>query len=302
MNNQNKVWTGIGLAVLAALIWSGNFIIARGEATKIPPISLAFYRWFTASIIIAPIAFQKFKSEITVVKKSLHHLFWTALFGVTLFNTFVYIAGHYSPAINLALIGTTSSPVMSIILARIFLKEHITPLRITGLVLCIIGILLLLSKGSWETLQHFRFTPGDWWILAAALAFAIYNIFVRTKSAGISAVNFSFVTFILGTLIIFPFYIWELTTSAFVQWDLNLVLSILYLAIGASVISFLCWNAAIARLGAGRASLFGNLIPIFSTIEAVLILNEKISSIQIISGFLVIGGLVLANLVLSKKS
>lgn len=302
MNNQNKVWTGIGLAVLATLIWSGNFIVARGEATKIPPVSLNFYRWLCASVLIAPFAIKKFQQEFDAVKKSIKFLAFSALFGISIFNSLVYIAGHYSSAINLALIGTTSSPIMSIILAKYFLKERIGTLRIIGLVICIVGILLLISGGSWDKLSHFRFTPGDWWILGAALCFAVYNTSVKRKPASISPVNFLFSTFIIGTIILLPFFFWELNISSAPQWDLNLVLSILYLGAGASVISFFCWNAAIARLGAGRASLFGNLIPIFSTVEAVLILNEKISSIQIISGLLVIGGLVLANLVLTKKS
>jgi drug/metabolite transporter (DMT)-like permease len=93
-----------------------------------------------------------------------------------------------------------------------------------------------------------------------------------------------------------PFYIWEITHSIPIVWNESLLLIILYLGIGTSVIAFLCWNAAIARLGAGRTALFGNLIPVFSGFEAVLILNEKISFIHIFSGALVITGLVIATL------
>jgi drug/metabolite transporter (DMT)-like permease len=72
--------------------------------------------------------------------------------------------------------------------------------------------------------------------------------------------------------------------------------AILYLGIGASVICFLIWNKAIVALGSGRTALFGNLIPVFSSIEAVFLLNEKITSIHIISFILVVAGLVIANL------
>jgi hypothetical protein len=79
------------------------------------------------------------------------------------------------------------------------------------------------------------------------------------------------------------------------QWSWSLFSVILYLGAGTSVIAFLCWNIALQKLGAGRTVLFGNLIPIFSTLEAVWLLGEEITNIHIISGVLVIAGLVLAN-------
>lgn len=294
------IYKGILFAVLAAIIWSGNFIVARGVIDQVPPIGLAFFRWFTASIIIFPLAIRKFKAEKSIVLKNWKYFFWVSLTGITLFNTLIYVAGHYSPAINLALIGTTSSPVFATILAAIFLKEKIKALRIVGMVICISGIILLLSGGSIERLINFRFSTGDLWVLAGALAFAIYNTLVRKKPREISAVNFLFVVFSFGTMLLFPFYLWEAYNTEPVAWNWQLILIILYLGVGASVICYLLWNAAIARLGSSRTALFGNLIPIFSTLEAVWILHEEFTMIHLISGILVIAGLVIANLYQTK--
>src|SRR5262245_17399249 len=128
--NRSKLLAGAGLAILATFIWSGNFIVARGVIHEIPPVTLAFFRWFTASVFMIPIAWKQIRSEWPLVKKHFPYFFWIALSGIALFNTFIYVAGHYSPAINLALIGTTSSPIMSIILARIFLKEKVSWLQV----------------------------------------------------------------------------------------------------------------------------------------------------------------------------
>jgi drug/metabolite transporter (DMT)-like permease len=294
--SKKELYIGIGLAILATIIWSGNFIVARGVIKQIPPVGLAFYRWATASLIMLPLAWNRFREEKPVILQHKSYFFWTALTGVSLFNTFVYIAGHHSPAINLALIGTTTSPVFAIILAAIFLKERIRPLRIVGLLLCLSGIVWLLSQGSWERLKAFHFSAGDGWILLGALSFAIYNILVRRKPAGVHPLNFLFTVFTIGTLIIFPFYLIELTRANPIDWSVNLVLIILYLGVGASVLAFLCWNMAIARLGAARTALFGNLIPVFSILEAVLILDEKITMVHVLSGALVIAGVVIANL------
>src|SRR5690242_1125219 len=130
---------GIGLALLAVIIWSGNFVVARAVFKQIPPVSLAFYRWLLASILITPFVLKKIKGEWPVIKRSWIYLFFAALTGIALFNTFVYIGAHYSTAINLTLIGTTSSPIIAVILAAIFLKEPIGWLKSTGMLLCILG-------------------------------------------------------------------------------------------------------------------------------------------------------------------
>lgn len=291
-----NIYTGMGLAILATLIWSANFVIARGISKQIPPVSLAFYRWLLASIIILPFAIKQFKTEWPVVIRSWRYLFFIAVTGVTMFNTFVYIGGHYTSAINLTLIGTTTSPVIAVILARIFLKEQIGWLKATGMILCIAGVLFLLLKGDIQNALSLKFTQGDLWVLAAAMAFAIYHTLVRKKPAGISPVNFLFVIFSLGTILLFPFWLYEINDAVPVKWSADLLLIILYLALGASVLCFLIWNIAINRLGASRTALFGNLILVFGSIEAVLILNEPFTWIHIVSMVLVFSGIVIANL------
>ncbi len=298
-HSKKEIYVGASFAVLATIIWAGNFIVARGVANKIPPISLAFYRWATASILILPIAYKKMKTEWYLVKKHLSYFLFTAAMGVALFNTFVYIAGHSTSAINMALIGTTSSPVFVIIIAALFFQEKIHLIRIAGLIFCIAGIIVLLSKGSWGTLLTFRFGTGDLWVLLGAFAFALYNIMVRRKPKEMSPVNFLNVLFCFGTLMLLPFFLIEKSVSTAVKWDGNLIAVVLYLGLGASVISFLLWNAAIQKIGAVRTSLFGNLIPIFASIEAIWLLGESLTYVHLVSGSLVLIGLIMAN---SKKA
>jgi drug/metabolite transporter (DMT)-like permease len=293
---NNHIVQGILLAIAATLLWSGNFIISRAVNADIGPISLAFYRWLTATIIIAPFAWKKIKVEKNLVLANKRYLFFVSLTGIALFNTFVYIAGHTTSAINMALIGTTSSPIFATLLAFIFLKEKVGQFRLIGMLICIAGIVLLISNGSLEKLAAFHFTKGDLWILAGAFAFAIYNVLVRKKPSAISATHFLLILFGMGTLMLFPFYVGELFLLPATRWNPTLIGSILYLGAGTSAIAFLCWNMAIQKLGAGRTVLFGNLIPVFSIIEAVLILGEKMSTAHLISGTIVILGLTIANI------
>jgi drug/metabolite transporter (DMT)-like permease len=189
---------------------------------------------------------------------------------------------------------------MATIMAGIFLKEKIGWMKLTGLFLCIVGVLFLLSKGNFRHLLTLKFSTGDLWVLAAAFCFAVYNTMVKKKPTSISSMNFLFVVFSVGTLLLLPFYVWEINGTAQVIWNTNLFLVILYLGIAASVICFWIWNIAISKLGAARTILFGNLIPIFSSIEAVLLLNEQFTWIHVVSMILVFTGIVLANLRLSR--
>jgi drug/metabolite transporter (DMT)-like permease len=223
-----------------------------------------------------------------------------ALSGVALFNTFVYIGAHYTSAINLALIGTTSSPIMAIILARIFLKEKIGWNKLAGLILCITGVLFLLSRGDFRNLVNFHFSTGDIWVLIAAFCFAVYNTLVKKKPMAVSPLNFLFVIFSLGTIMLLPFYIWEMEHTQTVSWNFNIVSAIVYLGVVASAFCFWIWNITIHQLGAARTALFGNLIPVFSSLEAVLILHEEFTWVHVVSMVIVFAGILLANLRVSK--
>ena len=293
---EKNIYTGIGLAILATVIWSGNFIVARAVNKTIPPISLNFYRWLLAALIILPFAYKGFIKEWPAIRRSWHYLFWISLAGVALFNTFVYVGAHYTSAINLALIGTTSSPIMSVLFARIFLKERVGLLRLAGMIVCLAGVLFLLSNGDLQSLLSLQFGKGDLWVLLAAFCFAVYNTLVKKKPPAISPVSFLFSIFSFGSLLVLPFCIWELSTTGAVTWNSQAIFSVIYLGLGASVICFWIWNIAIGHLGAGRTALFGNLIPVFSSIGAVLLLDEKITPVHIISFILVVAGLAIANL------
>ncbi|HMR93153.1 MAG TPA: DMT family transporter [Chitinophagaceae bacterium] len=300
MTSSRQIYTGIGLALLTVIIWSGNFVVARSVIRQISPVTLAFFRWATASVIILPFAWQYCRRDWPAIRQSATYLLLTALFGITLFNTFIYAGGHYTTAINLALVGTTASPIIALVLARIFLKEKIGWFKLTGLILCIAGVLFLLSQGSWDRLRHFHFTTGDKWVLLGALCFAIYTVLVRKKPKAISGVSFVCVLFCMGTLLLLPAYLWEAQHAAPVVWDTDLALIILYLGLGASVICYLCWNIAIRHLGAGRTALFGNLIPIFSSAEAALLLGEKFTWLHVVSMVLVFSGILIANIKAGK--
>ena len=119
---------------------------------------------------------------------------------------------------------------------------------------------------------------------------------MKKKPAALSPLAFLFTVFALGTICLLPFYLYEISHEPGVHWTTNMLLIIAYLGIGNSIIAFFCWNMAISKMGASTTALFGNLIPVFSTIEAILFLGERFEFMHLVSGALVAIGLIIANL------
>ncbi|MFM6994355.1 MAG: DMT family transporter [Sediminibacterium sp.] len=290
---NKQVQIGTLLAIVACVIWSGNFIVSRYAKELAGPISLAFFRWTIATISILPFALKNLKNEQRLFKDNLSYFFWMALVGVAVYNTMIYQAGHSTTAINMALYGSIIHPIVATLLAAWIVQEKLHWKSIAGIGLGVIGIIVLLSKGDVNTLLHFKFATGDLWMIGAGCCFGTYNVFVRKKPIGISNNSFLLVLFAFGTIMLFPFAVYEMNNVQSVNFSKELLFIVLYLGIGNSTIAYLLWNKAIQRLGSAKTALFGTLIPFLSSIEALFILNEQFTIFQIISGVIIISGIVI---------
>jgi drug/metabolite transporter (DMT)-like permease len=299
--DRNRLLQGVGFAILATVLWSGNYIVARALHKSVPPVSIAFFRWTVATIILFPIAYRKVKAEWHQLKVHFGYLSITAMAGVTLFNTLIYLGGRYTSATNLALIGTTVAPIFVLVITGIILRQHVRWNQIAGAAICVIGILVLLSGGDLSRLQDFRFNRGDLFVTGAALSFACYTVLVRSMPAGISPLSFLCAIFFLGTLFLLPFYLLERAYGFRFEWNGTVLAVFAYLGIGASVMAFLLWNLSIKAIGSARTALFGNLIPVFSTIEAALILEERFTTATGFSLAIILTGLIIANVPFRKR-
>ena len=290
---NKQVQIGTILAIIACVIWSGNFIASRYSIQIAGPISLAFFRWTVATLTMLPFAFKNFKKEKEIFKNNLSYFFWMALVGVAVYNTMIYQAGHSTTAINMALYGSIIHPIVATLLAAWVVQEKLHWKSIAGIALGVIGIIVLLSKGDINTLLHFKFATGDLWMIGAGFCFGSYNVFVRKKPIGISNNSFLLVIFAIGTVLLLPFALYEMNYVQPVIFNKEFLFIVLYLGIGNSTIAYLLWNMAIHRLGSAKTALFGTLVPFLSSIEALFILNEQFTVFQIISGVIIVSGIVI---------
>ena len=285
---------GYLLAIGATILWSGNFIIARGLSESIHPVSLAFWRWFVAVVALLPFGLRSLINDWQLIKSNFNYLMLTALIGVTIFNTLIYVAGHTTTALNLSLIAI-SIPIFILILSQIFYREMITIKKAAGVLVTITGILLLICNGSITALLHIRFALGDLLMLLASITFAVYSILVKKIPAGLSMKAFLLSTFILGLIPLLPLYLWERSAYGADTFGSTTVLSILYVGIFASLVAFFMWNKAILKIGPSKTSLVYYSLPVFSGISALLFLDEPITGIHVFSMLLIISGIAIAS-------
>lgn len=285
---------GYGFAMGATALWSGNFIVARGLTDLIPPVSLAFYRWLTAVLVFAPFAVSGVIREWPLIRRHIRYMAVTAFIGVTCFNTFIYIAGHTTSAMNLSLIAITF-PVFVVLISRVLFKEVITIKRAVGILVVLAGVVCLITRGELDRILAIRFVAGDLWMLASAVLFAVFSILLKHKPDGIRLYAFQFTLFSLGLMFLLPFFLWEQTRTPGLFLNQATLPAVLYVGVFASLCAFLFWNRAILLLGPSRAGMIYYTLPLFSGLLAFLCLGENIGMVHGVSAGMILTGIVLAN-------
>jgi drug/metabolite transporter (DMT)-like permease len=281
------------LLAIAPLCWASNAVLARGVVDIIPPVSLAFWRWTTASFLLFPFAYQHVKRDWPLLARNWKMLLFLSLVGITGFNTLLYIAVQTTTAINAALIQTTM-PAAIIMITWIVFKEKVTRLQSLGVGLCVLGACLVVLHGKFSTVFELSFVQGDLLMLVAILLYALYSVFLRRRPS-MHPLSFLVYTFAMGAMGLLPFYVWELSCRGAFTLGVAAAVSISYLAVFPSIVAFFCWNRGVELIGANRAGLFINLIPVFASLMAIIWLGESLKAFHIIGMLLIFSGMILFN-------
>lgn len=291
--NARTAAFGAALALLATLLWAGNFVLARGLRDAIPPISLNFWRWAIAVAVLAPFALRTTLAVRRLVRRHFGYLILTGLLGVTVFNTLVYQAGHTTQALNLALLAVCS-PIVIVIFAWYFASEHITIRIMLGLAVATCGALLLITDGNPRKLVNLDFAAGDLMVLATVV-FGAYTILIGRKPKELPTIVFVFSTFAIGLLMLLPAYLVELSFTGPFTINQTNISAFLYIGFFPSLVAFYSWNRAVTTIGTTRPAVIYYLVPVFTALAAWLILDEPIGVAQMLSMILVIAGVAVSH-------
>lgn len=290
------------LLLLATILWGGNFVIGKAVADNVPPFTLAFLRWCVALVVFLPIVWKPLKRDFKQIMQHYKIVLVLGLTGVAAFNTLVYIGVHYTTSINASLMNMLT-PVFIYLLSFIFLKERLTRFQFIGTAISFIGVMLIISHGSIQSLLHFAFNKGDFIVIIAVMLWSVYSLLVKQYAKQLPGQSTFFVSIVVGTLILLPFFLYEQQTmTSTIDWNALALFAVGYTGVFASIVAFLSWNTGVVRYGANRAGIYLNFIPVFAAIFAVFFLDETLFWSQIIGGVFVIAGVYTTSLQLSKQT
>jgi drug/metabolite transporter (DMT)-like permease len=283
------------MLVCASLFWAGNFIVGKyAFLTDIPPLSLVFYRWTLVWFILLPFTYKEIFKYKDIILKNLPLLFLLGFTSVGLFNSFTYLALIHTQVINASLFNA-AIPAIIILLCFLFKVEKTNKFQILGLIISVLGIIAIITKLNLDILLSLNFNKGDLIMVGGALTWGIYSTLLKRKKFTLPLLTLVHVICTLGLISVLPQFLYEYTNGQVIKFDINLVYTLIFLALFPSIGSYYCWAGAVSIVGANRAGISLSLIPLFSTIFAIGIYDEKFQFFHLIGAILIILGLFLSN-------
>ncbi|MBL6782130.1 MAG: DMT family transporter [Alphaproteobacteria bacterium] len=280
------------LLALAALGWGGNTIAARLAVGELSPMLLVSTRWLMVAVLLMSI----YPRSILEVLKTYKHrwLFFLAMgAGLSGFNIMFYLAAHSTTAINLGLMQS-SIPAIIMLMGLIVFQTQATMLQIIGLVIAMTGAVIVIAKGSLETILTLTFNHGDLIMMVGCICYAGYTLGLSRRPA-IDSITMMGVLSIFAFMTSLPFTIVESVAGAVILPSLTGWLILFYIAIVPSFLSQVWFMLGVDKIGSSKAGMFTNLVPVFSALLGIQLLGEQMGLYHLASLAMVFTGLYIAQ-------
>ena len=282
-----------GLLAFSNLLWSGNWILGRALREVFDPISLNFWRWLVAAAVMAPFGLHAAWGQRALIRRHLRLLAFLALTGVALFQSLVYLGLETTTAINAVLINA-SAPLFIVLCSWVVDRQQAGPRQIAGMLISFFGILVIVCQGEPARALLLEFHRGDAWILLAMPLWGIYSVLLKRAPPELSGMAFAFVIAALGVVILAPAY--AAVAHGPARWPTAAEAgAVLYVAIAASVVAFLCWNRGVGVVGANAAGFTLPLLPAFGTVLAIVALGESFRGFHAAGFAIILAGVLIAT-------
>ncbi|TPW75013.1 DMT family transporter [Schumannella soli] len=278
------------LLVLATLFWAGNFVVGAAALDELDPVSLTWIRWLLAALPLLLIAQVVERPSWRQVARHWPKLLLLGALGLAGYPLTLYSALEFTSPLSASLINS-ANPALIVIIAAVFLRERVTPLTVVGILLGLGGVLLVISKGDPLALLAHGLNPGDAIMLLAITIWSIYTLLGRRLTA-VPPITSTAVQALIVAVVGAPFALahgvaWPVSGGGWLE--------VLFIVLFPSVGSYLLWNTATRRVSAAAASIYINLMVVFTALTGLLF-GHPVSSVQLIGGVIVIGAVVLLAL------
>ncbi len=280
--------------------WAGNTIAGRMSTGEMSPMVVVFLRWFIISAFLICFLNKRLISSFKSISKKLVWLCLMGSLGLTGFNALFYVAAQKTTAINLGIIQGIM-PAIILVGSVIIFKEVVNITKVIGLIIAFFGVLVVVSQGDYERVILLSFNYGDIVMLSACFFYSGFTLGLKNKPVidpivlmtyfSLSALIFSI------PLLIIEYYLGLIQVPATsTAW-----LTILYIAFVPSFLAQIFFIRGVELVGASKAGLFINFLPIFAAILGVLLLGERLFVYHLISLFIVLLGVYLFMVIGDKE-
>lgn len=280
--------------VLTALIWGGTFIAGRLLAQSINPFSAAFMRFAVAAFCLVVMVYQSQESFPKLKFQQLWQIILLGLSGVFAYNICFFFGLQTIPAGRAALI-VALNPIGIAIAATFIFKEKLSLLKLLGIMTSLIGAAIVIGKGNPLNLLTEGLQQGDWFILGCVVSWVIYTLIGKQILKQLSPLTATTYACLIGAIALFPPALHNGLIQDFQQLSLAAGLNILYLGFFSSALTLNWYYAGIREIGAAKAAIFINLVPVSAIILAAFFLKEPITLSIAIGSLLVIFGVFCTN-------
>ena len=279
---------------LANLLWAGNWVIGRALRDAFDPVSLNFWRWVIAVVVLAPFALPGLAAKREVIRRHAAILALLAVLSVSIFQSLVYLGLQSTTAVNAVLINC-AGPLFILLFAWLIDGERASLRQLAGFLVSVAGILVILSRGEPARLAQLEFHSGDAWIVLAIAIWGAYSVLLKRRPPELGGLHFLFVISAAGVLFLAPVFAFQVVQAPPRPPTLPEALAVLYVGLAASVAAYLFWNRGTAIVGANAAGFTLYLLPIFGTLLAIAFLGETFGAFHAVGTATIVAGVVLAT-------
>ena len=287
---MNKTVVGILCGLGAASIWGGMYVVSKVVLEIIPPFALVSIRLLLGALTLLIVLLLR--GFPPMAPRQVWHVLGVGFVGYGISLSLQFLGTKLSTAANGSLV-TSATPAFVLVFAWLLLKEKITWLRLTSLLLATLGVVAVIDPRSAQ-LNPGLFL-GNVSLIGAALTWALYSVLVRKTTKNLEVLPFSLIAFLGGLPVTLPVGAWEARTLGIGEISLGVVGGILFLGIISTALAMVLWNTAFAYVDASLASLTFFAQPVVGTLLGWLFLGERITPLFLLGGLLIGLGLVISS-------
>jgi drug/metabolite transporter (DMT)-like permease len=274
------------------LFWAGNSIAGRALADEAAPIALAFWRWVLALVLVTPVAWPHLKRDRAELRRRWRMILALAVTGVGAFGALLYVGLQYTTALNSILMQAAIPPLV-MLFAWLALRERTTRGQLAGVLLSLLGVLVVISRGRPWALLEVELNGGDALVFTGVVLYAVYSLLLRRRP-DVHPLSLLWATFTAAAILLAPAYALEMASGRQMPPTPAVLLGLGYVAVFPSFLAYLFFNRGVELIGSARASQFLHLQPVFGAVLAVLLLGETFHLFHAAGVALIFSGIGLA--------